>query len=203
MGESITLYGFGDNDRSGKVRWVAAELGLTVDERPVGFGEHRKPPYTDVNPLGQVPTVVFRGETYLESTAICHVLAEAFDTPKLWVGRGEPGRASYLFWLSAFGELLEGRLVECAISKAGIVGPEYFELHHKAVRFKLGVLAKKLPKTGYLVGEDLTVADILAGYSLRLGVRCGLIERDAVDPYFGRLVARPAAQASRIFSSLA
>ena len=115
MGESITLYGFGDNDRSGKVRWVAAELGLTVDERPVGFGEHRKPPYTDVNPLGQVPTVVIRGETYLESTAICHVLAKAFDTPKLWVGRDKPDRTSYLFWLSAFGELLEGRLVECAI----------------------------------------------------------------------------------------
>lgn len=202
MTESITLYGFGDNDRSGKVRWVAAELGLTVDERPVGFGDHRKPPYTEVNPLAQVPTVVFRGETYVESTAICHVLAEAFDAPKLWVGRGEPGRATYLFWLSAFGELLEGRLVECAISKAGIVGPEYFDLHHKAVSFKLRVLAEKLPKTGYLVGESFTVADVLAGYSLRLAVRCGLIAREAVEPYFGRLVARPAAQASRIFASL-
>lgn len=202
MTESITLYGFGDNDRSGKVRWVAAELGLGIDERPVGFGDHRKPPYTDVNALAQVPTVVFRGETYLESTAICHVLAEAFDTPKLWVGRGEPGRAQYLFWLSAFGELLEGRLVECAISKAGIVGPEYFDLHHKAVSFKLGVLAKKLPARGYLVGESFTVADVLAGYSLRLAIRCGLIAREAVEPYFGQLVARPAAHASRIFASL-
>lgn len=202
MSESITLYGFGDNDRSGKVRWVAAELGLDVDERPVGFGAHRSPPYTDLNAFAQVPTVVFRGATYLESTAICHVLAEAFDTPKLWVGRGEPERAAYLFWLSAFGELVEGRLVEAAISKAGIVGPEYFDLHERALRFKLGVLAKRLPKEGYLVGPAFTVADVLAGYSLRLAVHCDLLARDEVEPYFARLVERDGAKKSRIFASL-
>jgi glutathione S-transferase len=52
-----------------------------------------------LNALEQIPTAMFRGAVLTESTAICHTLAEAFDEPKLWVGRGEPTREEYLFWL--------------------------------------------------------------------------------------------------------
>lgn len=202
MSESIRLHGFGDVDRSGKVRWVARELGLEVEEAPVRPGEHRKPPYTELNPFAHVPTAVFRGETLRESTAICHTLAEAFDEPKLFVARGEPGRKEYLFWLATFGETLEARLVECAVSRAGILGPEYFALHEQALRFKLGVVAEMLPKEGYLAGTRFSVADVLAGYNLRLALQTGLVTRERVEPYFGRLVARPAAAAARVFASL-
>ena len=202
MPETITIYSFGDVDRSGKVRWVAAELGLEVNERRVGFGEHRAKPYTDMNPLAQIPTVEFRGETLIESTATCHVLAEAFEHPKLWIGPGEPNRKEYLFWLAVFGENLEGRLVECAVSRAGILGPEYFALHEQRLRKKLDVVATMLPRDGYLCGDRFTIADVLAGYSLRLAVQCGLVERAAIEPYFGRLVARDAARMSRVFASL-
>jgi glutathione S-transferase len=203
MAESITLYGFGDVDRSGKIRWVAAELGLGVNEQRVAPPGHRAKPYTDKNPFAQIPTVEFRGETMIESTAICQTLAEAFDEPKLWIGRGEPNRDKYLFWLALFGENLEGRLVECAVSRAGILGPEYFALHEKALRFRLGVAASMLPREGYLAGDRFTVADVLGGYGLRLAVQCGLVARAAVEPYLGRLVARDAARGSRIFASLA
>ncbi|GMV13409.1 MAG: glutathione S-transferase family protein [Myxococcales bacterium] len=203
MPESITLYGFGDDDRSGKVRWTARELGLEIEEVGVRPGDNRKPPYTELNPFAHIPTVKFRGEILTESTAICHTLAEAFDEPKLWVARGEPERRAYLFWLAAFGETLEARLVECAVSRAGILGPEYFALHEKGLRFKLGVVAERLPREGYLCGERFSVADVLGGYSLRLAVQCGLIERAKVEPYLGRLVARPAAVQSRVFASLA
>ncbi|MBK7584649.1 MAG: glutathione S-transferase family protein [Myxococcales bacterium] len=202
MAESITLYAFGDQDRSGKVRWVAAELGLVVDERPVKPGAHRASPYTELNAFAQIPTVVFRDVTLMESTAICHVLAEAFKRPKLWIGPGERGRSKYLFWLAAFGENLEGRLVECAVSRAGILGPEHFAVHERYLRFKLGVLGSLLPKQGYLCGKRFTLADVLAGYSLRLAIQCELVERKTVEPYFSRLVARPSAPVSRIFASL-
>lgn len=199
MTESITLYGFGDQDRSGKVRWLAAELGLEVREERVTAGEHRKRPYTEKNPLEQIPTVIFRGETYIESTAICHVLAESFDSPKLWVGRGEPNRAKYVFWLGAFGENLEGRLVECAVSKLGILPPEVFATHEKRVRHKLELVTSLLPREGFLAGDAFTIADIVAGYSLRLAVGLGLVAREAIEPYYGRLVSRDAARAARFF----
>lgn len=202
MTESIVLYSFGDYDRSGKVRWVAAELGLDVEERRVKPGDHRRSPYADLNPLAQIPTVEFRGRTLIESTAICQQLAEEFDDPKLWIGPGEANRSQYLFWLSAFAETVEGRLVECAVSRAGFLPPEHFTLHEPRLRPKLAALAELLPKDGYLCGARLTVADVVAGYSLRLAVNCDLVDRAAIEPYFGKLVARDAAVRSRIFSNL-
>jgi len=62
-------------------------------------------------------------------------------------------------------------------------------------------LAEMLPREGYLCGERFTVADVLAGYSLRLARRCELVDADAIEPYFGRLVARDAARESRVFAS--
>ncbi|MEZ4220612.1 MAG: glutathione S-transferase family protein [Polyangiaceae bacterium] len=202
MTESIKLWGFGDNDRSGKVRWIAAELGLTVDDQRVQFGAHRTQPYTDSNPFAHIPTVEFRGRTLIESTAICHTLAEAFDEPKLWIAPREPRRDEYLFWLALFGETLEARLVECAVSRIGLLGPEYFALHEKGLRFKLRAAAARLPAEGYLCGERFTVADVLAGYNLLLALRSELVDRSAVEPYFGRLIAREGARTSRLFAAV-
>ncbi len=202
MPESITLYSFGDNDRSGKVRWVACELGLEIDEQLVKPGDHRMAPYTQLNPLAQIPTARFRSETLTESTAICQAIAEAFETPKLWVDRTEADRRSYSFWLAVFGETLEARLVECAVSKAGLISPDYFKLHEQSLRSKLSVVAGQLPAEGYLCKSRFTLADVLAGYSLRLATQCQLVDRAAVEPYLSRLRDRPAAQASRIFASL-
>ncbi len=199
---TIALYGFGDTDRSGKIRWTACELGLEIEERPVAFGKHLGPPYTDVNPFGQIPTVEYGGKTYVESTAICHLLAEDVEEPKLWIGRGEPERTTYLHWLALFGETFEGRLVECAVSKLGLIGPEYFALHEKALRRKLAVAAARLPAEGYLCGSQFTLADVLAGYSLRLAVQTGLLDHEGARAYLRRLAARPAAKASRVFASL-
>lgn len=200
--EKVTLYGFGDNDRSGKVRWTACELGLEIEEKRLKLGEHRRPPYTDMNPLGQIPTVMFREQVWIESTSACQLLAESFDVPKLWIGRGEPERATYLFWISAFTETLEGRLVESVLSKAGVLTGGHHQLHEDSLRFKLGALLKLLPSSDYLCGDAFTLADVMAGYGLRLALRLELVDEHIVRPYIDRLRARPAAKESRIFASL-
>lgn len=202
MSESLVLYSFADVDRSGKVRWLAAELGIDVVEERVGYGAHRAEPYIGLNPLGQIPTVQFRGDVLTESTAICHTLAEAWAEPRLSVTPGAPERRQFLYWLAVFGETLEARLVECSVSRAGILGPEYFALHERGLRRKLAVVAEQLPESGWLCGEAFTLADIVAGYNLRLAVQCDLVSEAALNPYLSRLRARPAARASRIFDSL-
>ncbi len=202
MTESITLYGFGDSDRSGKVRWLANELGLEVVEERVKLGEHRKPPYIDLNPMKQIPTVIFRGDTLIESTAACQTIAEAFTEPKLWIGPGEPERDRYLFWISACAETLEGRLVEATLSKAGILDERYFQIHERVLRSKLRALMKMLPEDGHLCG-DFSFADIVAAYSFRLALTAEVIEEADVLPYLRRLAARPAAKASRFFDGVA
>jgi glutathione S-transferase len=201
MTETLTIHSFSDQDRSGKLRWTAAELGLAVEEVRVPFGGQRKPPYNQLNPYGHIPAAVFRGEVLVESTAICHLLAEAVASPKLFVAPGEPARRAYLTWLAVFGETLEAPLVACSISRIGLVGPEHFALHERPLRYKLRAAAAQLPAEGYLCGH-FTLADVLAGYNLRMAVQCELIARDAVEPYLSRLVARPGAQVARVFDGL-
>ena len=75
MAGSITLYSFGDNDRSGKVRWTAEELGYQVEEMRVELGDQHKPEYLKLNPYAQIPAALIDGQPYYESMAICLALA--------------------------------------------------------------------------------------------------------------------------------
>jgi len=199
MSNTVELYSFTDQDRSGKVRWTAAEIGLEIAEKRVEPGAHMQPPYADLNPFGQIPTARFAGEVFVESTAICRALIDAHPESKLDIDRGAAGRQEFHYWLSLLTENFEARLVECAISRLGILGPEYFELHKEALTRKLSVILPQLPKEGYLCGEQFTLVDICAGYCLRLAISCEFIETRDVQPYYSRLQARPAAIASRVF----
>lgn len=200
MSKTVELYSFTDQDRSGKVRWTAAELGLDVTEHRVAPGAHAQPPYTELNPFGQIPTARYEDEVFVESTAICRVLIDAHPDAGLDVERGAPNRRQFHYWLALFTESFEARLVECALSKIGILGPEYFALHSEALTRKLSVVVPLLPRQGYLCGEQFTLADICAGYCLRLAIHCGFVDKGEVRPYFERLKARPAAISSRIFT---
>ena len=195
----LQLYSFSDADRSGKVRWTAAELGIPVDEVRVPFGEHRRGPYATLNPHRRIPTAIYQGQTWYESTAICHLLAESTPSPRLTVAPGEPERAAFLMHLSRFAESLEGRLVESAISRIGLLPPTFAELHAPGLRSALRPIVAALPPEGYLCGERFTIADVVAGYNLRLALQCELVTADDVGPYYRRLTGRPAAVAARVF----
>lgn len=202
MNDRLDLYGFGVNDRSGKVRWTAHELGLPVEEHRVGFGEHRKPPYTDLNPYGMIPTAQWRGQTLTESTATCTFLAEQFPDAGLIVAPGEADRYAYLRWVALFAETFESRLVEYVVAGFGAAPEVFRETTEPRLRRQLPILLAELPAEGFLVGGRLTLADVEAGYSLRLAVGAGLLELDEVGGYLRPLMARPAAKAAKFFSSI-
>jgi len=199
--ESLTLYGFGFNDRSGKVRWTAHELGLRVEEKRLGLGEHRKPPYTDLNPFGFVPTAQWQGRTMIESTATCTWLAEQHPEAGLVVGPEEPQRYEYLQWMSSFAETTEAKLVEYLLSKYEMMDEHHARLNGPVLRRRMKVVVDRLPD-GFLVADRFTLADILASYSLRLAVSSDLVPFDDVSHYLQPLMDRPAAKASRFFSSI-
>ncbi|MCO4760851.1 MAG: glutathione S-transferase family protein [Myxococcales bacterium] len=202
----LTLYGFGLNDRSGKIRWLAHELGIDITEERLGLGAHRKPPYTDLNPYGMVPTTLWRGHTLIESFATLTLIAEttAMDRGELGlvVEAGEPDRAAYLQWCSLFAETFEGKLVEFVISRAGLLPAAVAELSERRLRSRVGVLLGQLPKSGFLVAGRFTLADMQAAYTLRLAISGGLCELADVADYLGPLMARPAAVEARFFSAI-
>ncbi len=202
MSDELILYGFGVNDRSGKVRWLAHELGLPLDDRRIGLGEHRQAPYSDLNPYGMVPAVQWRGHTLIESTAICTFVAEQFPASGLVVAPGEPARAAYLQWCALFAETLESRLVENLLAGYEMLPPAFLETTKGSLERRLPVMVQRLPTSGFLVADRFTLADLEAAYSLRLAVRAGHVEMEAVQGYLRPLMERPAAKAAAFFSSI-
>jgi len=66
----ITVYGGSHWDRSGKIRWLLEELGITHDDHwlDVEKGDRDSGPYLQVNPLGRIPAVTLDGKPMIEGT---------------------------------------------------------------------------------------------------------------------------------------
>ena len=202
MTDRIELYGFGYDDRSGKVRWAANELGIEIDEHKIALGDNRQSEYRAVNPFGSIPAVVYKGETLYESTATIIYLAELYPDKGLAVFSKEAERYKYLKWLSLCAESFEGRLVDVILTKFGLMPEELKAIYEKSLNFKCSALVNELPTTGFLVADRLTVADIVCSYTLKLGILTGFIAWEDVQGYLEPLIKRPAAQASHFFESL-
>ena len=202
MTQSIELYSFSNHDRSGKVRWLAYELGLQVTENRVEPGHHVQAPYTDLNPYGTIPTVIWQGRTMLESNAICKTLAEQYPDSKFIVMPDEDDRACFLEWTSIACESLESPLVEFFLSGVGIRPPELQALIKAGLKKKLEVTINRLPKSGFLIADRFTLADIFMSYSLRLAINGKLIALDEVNGYLQPLMEREAAIKAGFFGSI-
>ena len=202
MKEEIVLYSFGFNDRSGKVRWLAEELGLSIDEQNIELGENRKPEYREINPYASIPTTVYQGETLVESTATCIHLAEVHPESQLAVFAKDGSRYNYLHWISVFSETLEGKLVDCILANYGLMPETVKSIYEKTIRFKLKVVLQQIPNDGFLVASRLTIADIVAAYSLKIAVQLGYVDWHEVKGYLQPLMERPAAKRAKFFSSL-
>jgi glutathione S-transferase len=202
MTDKVVIHSFGMNDRSGKVRWLAHELGLPVENVKVELGAHRQFPYRDLNPYAVIPTVQWRDETLIESTAICTFMAEQFPNSKLIVMPGEPPRRQYLQWMSIITDSLETKFVEYYLAGVGLMPEETQVLHEKALKFKLKVLLEQMPKEGFLVANRFTLADITLAYSLRLAISAGLLELPQVEHYLTPLMNREAAIMAGFFKAL-
>jgi glutathione S-transferase len=198
MSRRIKIWSFADVDRSGKVRWTANELGYEIEEVRVGFGDQRGDAYRQLNPYGQIPAVELDGQTLVESNAICLALAERHPEAGLIpADRADRDRFWQSFSLAV--SSLEMPVVMYFLAKRGIADAAWESLCAGPLAAKLPVFAGQMPAEGYICG-DFTLADICAGYVLRIGVQAGLLPLEGdLERYLRRLMARPAAQAARFF----
>lgn len=201
MSKEIRIWSFGDVDRSGKVRWTAEELGYRIEEQRLKLGEQTGEAYRALNPYSQIPTARVGGEAYIESTAICILLAEREPEARL-IPADSPERDRFWQLLHVCSSTLEAPVVSYYLSRSGLIDAAWADLWEKPLRPRLQVLARDVPESGYLCGS-FSVADICAAYVLRIGVQSGLLRAEgALRGYLERLLARPAAQAARFFDRL-
>jgi glutathione S-transferase len=202
MSATITLYSFVPFDRSSRVRWLAHELGLQVDERRLDYagGEHRGDSHLARHPFGQVPAVEMDGQTRWESVAICQSLVEEHPDCGLAAAAGDVQRADYLAWLFFAASTFDSATFR--VFKFTSLQPDPARRDEAVAELQplLLRLARHLQEHDFLLGDRFSLPDLVLGHGMQLLYLVRLLdETPALLAYRERLAARPAAQQAKMF----
>lgn len=182
--------------RSNIVHWMLEELSVPYELHAMSLerGDHKKPDYLAINPMGKVPAITHQGVTITEAAAICAYLADEFPAAKLSVPVGSPRRGLYLKWLFFGPSCLEQAIIDRIHDRPPAPARASSYGDYDTV---METLAQALAKDPYLMGDHLTTADVVIGAGLQWGTFMKAVpERPEFSAYIGRLLGRPAAQRS-------
>lgn len=210
----MKLYGFPPT-RSTRVLWTLRELDVEFDFVIVdpGKGEHREPEFLALNPAGKLPALVDGDFVVTESVAIVLYLAEKYPEKGL-LPTGLRARAEFHRWLLFTVTELEQPLWR--IARHTVVYPPERRLAAEIPIARqdflemAAVLERHMEGRRFLVGDDVTVADFVAAYTLDMATvaRVGAGEAKLLDGlprlrgYMEHMYARPKAP-PRIAEALA
>jgi glutathione S-transferase len=197
----ITVHNFARGVRGLRLFWQCEEMGLPYRAEKVSF-----PPedaYLALNPLGSVPFLEDDGGVAInESVAGMLYLAGRYGPTPLLPPPGDPRHARVL-QMTVLGETAIGMGVNPMLA-AHFMAPED-EKRNWSVRSlearverSIAYVASILGDRAFLVGDDLTLADI--SVTTALGMWQGALGKEVppvLAAYRERLAARPAYQRAR------
>ncbi|MGV0028275.1 glutathione S-transferase family protein [Phormidesmis priestleyi] len=166
----MRLYEFAPT-RSIRVRWMLQELGVDFEAVTVNLaaGEHRRPEFLKLNPAGKLPVLVDDDFVLTESVAIVLYLAEKYPHKGL-VPTDLKQKAQVNRWLLFTVTELEQPLWRIARHTA--LYPEHLRLAAEVSLARqdftdmAAVMEEYMQYRKFIVGDTLTIADIVAAYTL-------------------------------------
>ncbi|MDE0176806.1 MAG: glutathione S-transferase family protein [Defluviicoccus sp.] len=198
--QKLVLWGAGTM-RTHRTLWLAEELGLDYEHRPIGprTGETKTDEFLAINPRHKVPAMVHGDVCLTESAAIMTYMTETFPVPDRFYVPGDTlGRARLLEWcffamseldanaiynIRRHGDLVQEYGASPIAVRAAI---EYFD--HQLERMK-----ERIVEAGeFLMGEKISIADILFMSCLDAGQRYELALPEFLRDYRIRMRSRPA-----------
>lgn len=199
----MKLYGY-KNGRTFRALWALEEIGAQYEyvEIDLMHGEAREPKFLEINPAGKVPVLVDDGTIITESAAICMHLAEKHPQSRLLPPPGTPERSQCYKWTSYVLTELDAPLWTIAKHRFALPRerrvPSVIETASWEFRTAVKILAAGLEDRPYLIGDCLTVADIVAGHTLSWAKSARLtLGSDQLERYLDSLLARDAARRAR------
>ncbi|WP_375786590.1 glutathione S-transferase family protein [Bradyrhizobium sp. Pha-3] len=189
--DRVTLY-YSPQSRATGARVLLEELGAPYDLQVLNMkaAEQRKDAYLAINPLGKVPAIRHGDALVTEQVAIFIYLADLFPQAGLTPALNDPRRGPYLRWIAYYGASFEPAVIDHFMKRepAPITQSPYADYDTM-----LGTLEAQLAKGPYLLGEEITAADILWGIALSWTMMFGIVpKRDVFVRYAERIAARPA-----------
>lgn len=157
----IKLYGFPLSGHSHRVELMLSLLGLPMEFVLVDLkqGAHKTAGFlADINSFGQVPAIDDNGVVLADSNAILVYLAATYGKGQ-WLPSDPVGQARVQRWLSAAaGQLHVG---PASARLAVVFGAEIDTVNAIARSHALlKLVEQQLSQTGFLVGEQPTIADV-------------------------------------------
>ncbi len=187
---AMKLYGTPPT-RAARVLWVLKHLEMDCEVIFVSLlrGDHHSPEFLALNPAARVPVLQDGLQVITESTAICLYLAEKDPLGRL-LPEDPAERAQMYRWLFFLATEIESPLER--IERHSALYPEEDRSSREVERAKsegrqmCAVLEQHLADRKFLAGEELSVADLVAAYTLSWAEENGLL-KDA--PCLKRFVA--------------
>ncbi|WP_422014267.1 glutathione S-transferase family protein [Reyranella sp.] len=173
----LTIYGV-YRSRASRNIWLAEELGIPFKQVPViqhyrtvpaGMLHTQSPEFLKINPSGLIPSIDDDGLVLHESLAINLYLARKHGGPLAGATVAEEGQiAMWALWAATGVEphainVLYHRLG----NPSGVKDPKIADAAVQALKGPFAVLDKALEKSGWLVGDRFTVADLNAAEIVR------------------------------------
>ena len=194
----MKLYEFAPT-RSIRVRWTLQELGVEFEPIAVNLvvAENRSPGFLKINPAGKVPVLIDGDLVLTESVAIVLYLAEKYRDKGLLPS--EPEQLAQLNrWLLFTATELEQPLWR--IARHTLLYPPEQRLPADVAlaggEFKAmaEVLEEHMQQREFVMGDRVTAADFVLGYTLDWGNEVGLLDHcPRLVAYMERLYSRPRA----------
>ncbi len=192
---------FNPQSRATRVRWILEELGEPYELVPMDFskGDHKKPEYMKLHPLGLLPAIEDNGFQQFESAAIVMHLADKHPEKKLTPALGTNERGEYYQWI--FFAMIEAEqpivtiLLNTRLLPEAQRSPAAVEKATQRFKIVAAALEGRMKGREYIVGNTFTAADVVVGGVFGFAKMFGLLaDCPSLLAYVDRVMARPAAQ---------
>jgi len=182
--DQLTLY-YNPMSRGRTVHWMLEELQVPYETKILNWetGDHKKPEYLAINPMGKIPAITHRGVVVTEVPAILAYLADAFPQAHMAPDVHSADRGPYYRWLFYAASNIEPAMVDRKHPRVN--APPASHMGHGRWEDVVNTLEKTLAK-GYLVGDRFTAADLFMSSNIGWWMFTGFLEP---RPVFKQYVA--------------
>jgi len=194
----LQIYGVA-RTRAFRALWIAEELGLAYEHRPIEIGEAgaRTPEFLALNPNGRLPVIVDGDFVLPESLAITLYLAKKYSLGTLYPAKlqDEARLWQWSFW--ALAEIDRGVNIWSLHAVRLPPHERNAGLREEALKVlaaPFAVLDKALAQSAYLLGADFTVADLNVAAVVSRAIDMDLSASPHLKNWLMRCLERPAAR---------
>jgi glutathione S-transferase len=198
----ITVHHLNDS-RSQRILWLLEELGLPHEIRRYQRDTQTRlapPELQAVHPLGKSPVLTDGNRTVFESGAIIEYVIRRHGSGRLQPDPASLAYDEYVCWLHyAEGSAMLPLLLQMYVGRLGPAGAPLEPRIESELANHLGFLATSLRGRSYLLGEELTGADIqmsFVGEKALVDAYGGREPHPEIEAWVRRLQARPAYRAA-------